>query len=564
MSTQPQKESLKRRGAFYTPAEIASFLVNWAVRSRDDVVLDPGCGEAVFLLEAYRRLFELGAKPPSALEKIYGVELDPQAFRRTLELLEEKTGLKPSHIFNMNFFEAGTLFSPPLPQFDVVIGNPPYVRYHYFEGTMRAQALKAASQLGVSLPQLTSAWAPYIVHASAFLKGGGCLAMVLPAELLYVDYAHAVRQFLLQQFKRVTVVTFEQRVFPGVLEEVILLLAEDKRGASLPPSPLLRMVRLQKLEDLRHLDEGLTSYETIAVVKPAAKWVHYFLSTDQARLYDELVEREEVIPLGEVAKVDIGVVTGSNDFFLLSREAIEQWEIEPEFVTKAIRKAADIPGALFTEADWEALQRKGEKCYLLQTDLLPDMLQAYRLWNYILYGQERRVNLGFKCRTRVPWYAVPYIRIPNVFLTYMANQIPRLVLNEAGAVSTNTIHGMYLLSPEQVNERALVTSFYNSLTLLSTELVGRSYGGGVLKLETQEAEKIKLVIPKDSSVVQELAWVAPQIDGLLRQKRADEATALVDRILLRDYLKLDDRALSLLREAHGSLQARRMARTRTC
>jgi len=564
MSTQPQKESLKRRGAFYTPVKIASFLVNWAVRSRDDVILDPGCGEAIFLLEAYRRLLELGAKPSSALEKIYGVELDPQAFRRTLELLEEKTGLEPSHIFNINFFEVGGLFSPPLPQFDVVTGNPPYVRYHHFEGNMRAQALQAASRLGVSLSQLTSAWAPYIVHASAFLKEGGCLAMVLPAELLYVDYAHAVRQFLLQQFKQVTVVTFEQRVFPGVLEEVILLLAEAKGGASLPSSSLLRMVRLQKLEDLCHLDEGLSRYETVAVVEPAAKWVHYLLSMDQTRLYDELVELEEVILFGEIAKVDIGVVTGSNDFFLLSREAIKQWKIEPEFVTKAIRKAADIPGALFTETDWEALQREGEKCYLLRVDLPPDMLQAYRLWNYILYGQERRVNSGFKCRTRVPWYAVPYIQIPNIFLTYMANQIPRLVLNEAGAVSTNTIHGVYLLSPERVNERALVASFYNSLTLLSAELVGRSYGGGVLKLETQEAEKIKLVIPKDSNVVQELARVAPQIDGLLRQKRAGQAIALVDRILLRDYLKLDDRALGLLREAHGSLQAKRMARTRTC
>jgi adenine-specific DNA-methyltransferase len=566
MSSQPRKEALKQRGAFYTPVPIASFLVNWSVRSRDNVVLDPGCGEAVFLLEAYRRLLELGTEPPSVLEKIYGVELNPQAFRRTLELLEEKTGLKPSHIFRMNFFEAGTLFSPLLPKFDVVIGNPPYIRYHHFEGAMRTQALQAARRSGVSLPQLTSAWAPYVVHASAFLKESGRLAMVLPAELLHVDYARAVRQFLLQQFKHVTVVTFEKRVFPGVLEEVILLLAEGKegRGSQCTSSPLLRTVRLQELGDLRHPDEVLSRCEAIPVAKPADKWAHHLLSSDQARFYDELAEQKEIVPLGEVARVDIGVVTGNNSFFLLSREATEQWKIEPQFVTKAIHKAADIPGALFTEADWEALQRRGEKCHLLHVDLPPDRLRAYRLWNYIVYGQENEVNLGFKCRTRAPWYLVPYVRTPNVFLTYMAHQIPRLVLNEAKAVSTNTIHGVYLLSPERVNERALVASFYNSLTLLSAELVGRSYGGGVLKLETQEAEKIKLIITKDSRVIQELAWIAPQIDGLLRQKRADEAIALVDRILLEDYLKLDNRALSLLREAHRSLRARRMARARAC
>jgi adenine-specific DNA methylase len=559
------KDSRKRRGAFYTPANIASFLVNWAVRSRDDLVLDPGCGEAVFLLAAYRKLLELGAEPRSALERVYGVELDREAWRQACKLLEAETGLEPSHIFNMSFFEVGTLFSPPLPQFDAVTGNPPYVRYHHFEGDMRAQALQAASRSGVSLSQLANAWAPYIVHASAFLKDGGCLAMVLPAELLHVDYARAVREFLLQQFQEVTVVTFEQRVFPGVLEEVLLLLAESKKNNEdqCPPSSLLRTVRLRRLEDLCRFQEVFSRCEAIPVVKSAGKWVHHLLSPDQAQFYDELAEREEVMPLGEVAKVDIGVVTGNNDFFLLSRETIEQWEIEPEFIVKAIRKAANIPGALFSEADWQELQGRGEKCYLLRLELPSEKLEAYRAWNYVLHGQAKGVSVGFKCRTRNPWYAVPFTRTPNAFMTYMANQLPRLVLNQAGVVSTNTLHGVYCLSPERVNERALVASFYNSLTLLSAELVGRSYGGGVLKLETQEAEKIRLVIPKDMDVVQELARVAPQIDGLLRQKRADEAVALVDRILLEEYLKLDDRAVSLLREAHRSLQVRRMTRTRS-
>jgi len=561
MSKQARKQSIKRRGAFYTPVNIASFLVNWAIRSRYDVALDPGCGEAVFLLEAYRRFLELGAEPQSAIEKIYGVEIDPEAFQQTVELLEVKTGFKPPHIFNMNFFEAGKLFSPPFPQFDVVIGNPPYVRYHHFDGAMRAQALQAASRLGVSLTQLTSAWAPYIVHAVGFLKENGCLAMVLPAELLHVDYAHAVREFLLQQFKNVAVVTFEQKVFPGVLEEVLLLLAEGKESERREDSSFhLRTVRLQGLEDLRSFDEDLSLYEAMPVVKPTDKWAHHLLSTDQDRFYNELIRREEIMSLGEVAKVDIGVVTGSNDFFILSKGVIEQWKIELQFIVRAIRKAVDIPGALFTEADWEELRRGEEKCHLLHIDLPPEILRSYRLWNYILYGQEKGVNSAFKCRIRNPWYTVPYIRIPNAFLTYMANYIPRLVLNEARVVSTNTIHGIYFLSPEMVDERAFVVSFYNSLTLLSAELAGRSYGGGVLKLETQEAEKIKLVIPKDSRLVQTLTSITPQIDGLLRRKRTDEAIALVDQILLRDYLKLDDRDLSLIREAHRSLQSKRMAR----
>ncbi len=52
--------------------------------------------------------------------------------------------------------------------------------------------------------------------------------MCLPAELLTVNYAAPVRRFLMKRFARVRLVLFEERVFPGVLEEVVLLLAEGQ------------------------------------------------------------------------------------------------------------------------------------------------------------------------------------------------------------------------------------------------------------------------------------------------------------------------------------------------
>jgi hypothetical protein len=56
---------------------------------------------------------------------------------------------------------------------------------------------------------------------------------------------------------------------------------------------------------------------------------------------------------------------------------------------------------------------------------------------------------------------------------------------------TNTLHGVTVA--EGVSAKALAVGFYNSLTMLSAELLARSYGGGVLKLEPTEAEA--LLIP---------------------------------------------------------------------
>lgn len=62
-STTPDlPEVRKARGAYFTPPAIADFLAAWAVDHDPAArVLDPTCGEAVFLEAAGRRLRDLGA-----------------------------------------------------------------------------------------------------------------------------------------------------------------------------------------------------------------------------------------------------------------------------------------------------------------------------------------------------------------------------------------------------------------------------------------------------------------------------------------------------------------------
>jgi adenine-specific DNA-methyltransferase len=90
----------------------------------------------------------------------------------------------------------------------------------------RLRPRAAALSAGVSLTGLASSWASFIVHSALFLKAGGRLGLVLPAGLLTVNYAADVRRFLMQHFRSIGLVLFVDRVFPGVQEEVPLLLAE--------------------------------------------------------------------------------------------------------------------------------------------------------------------------------------------------------------------------------------------------------------------------------------------------------------------------------------------------
>ncbi|MFB0546459.1 MAG: class I SAM-dependent DNA methyltransferase, partial [Anaerolineae bacterium] len=319
----------KQLGAFYTPLPMAAFIVNWAVRGPDETVMDPGCGEAVFLLETYRRLRELGVSAAQAVSQIHGIEVDRAAYSKACRSLADASGLAAKGIICADFFQVHPdLFGPPLV--DIIIGNPPYIRYHHFKGTSRKRALQVARQAGVKLTRLTSSWAPYLVHAISFLKPGGRLAMVVPAELLQVDYAEPIRHFLLERFSAVTIVTFDERVFPGVLEDTMLLLAESDSSTS-----GLRVIRLKNLGELSELGQRLSQEPVAREAAQVRKWTHYLLPHDVMSVYQAIVKARETITLGELGSVDIGVVTGNNAYFLLTETKARWWEIESEFLTPA-------------------------------------------------------------------------------------------------------------------------------------------------------------------------------------------------------------------------------------
>ena len=65
----------KLRGGFYTPSEIAEFLVQWAVQSPKANVLEPSCGDGTFFQPIVERLKNLGSPLISISGQITAVEL---------------------------------------------------------------------------------------------------------------------------------------------------------------------------------------------------------------------------------------------------------------------------------------------------------------------------------------------------------------------------------------------------------------------------------------------------------------------------------------------------------
>lgn len=223
-----------------------------------------------------------------------------------------------------------------------------------------------------------------------------------------------------------------------------------------------------------------------------------------------------------------------------------------DYTVPLVSHSEQLRGARIGHDDWRALAAAGDRVHLLHLAPLNGGPLEGSLKSYIRTGQEQGVHEGYKCSNRSPWYAVPSVWQPHGFLFRQIYDFPRMVLNEAGATSTDTIHRLNCkTNPEQV-----IANTYTYLTAASAEIEGRSYGGGVLELEPTEAER--LLMPG------QLAQALPieMCDSLIRSGRLEDLLEENSRRVLIDALGLSKRDCAMLRNIWDKMRTRRSARRR--
>ncbi len=387
-----------------------------------------------------------------------------------------------------------------------------------------------------------------------FLRPQGRMGLVLPAELMTVNYAAEVRRFLLERFARVRLVLFEERVFPGVLEEVVLLMAEG-RG----PTDHFELRQARSLADLGVAEPRTSTWSPTDL---DGKWLPALIPAEAAERYKEVTGGGNFSTLLDWGDTSLGMVTGNNRYFTLTVEEAQELGLrEQELLRISSPGSQHLRGLSFTDAAWREMADQGKRSLLFYPDPKPDSLsEAAR--RYVGLGESRGVHNAYKCRVRKPWWRVPGKRVPDLFLTYMNHDTPRLCGNEARVPHLNSVHGV-TLRPDlrHLGTQLLPVASLNSVTLLGAELVGRAYGGGMLKLEPKEADRLPLPSPELArEAAQRLRNIRPQLASFLRSGKIEGAVRIVDRALLVETLGLRYSEIRLLREARDSLFERRIAR----
>ncbi len=522
----------KLRGGYYTPADIAEFIIRWAIRSPADSVLEPSCGDGSFL-SVMSNIW------PLHTGEICGVEIDPT------EAAKARTHGYP--IINDDFFSYYNQYIEGKRAFDVIVGNPPFIRYQNFDEAYRSVAFQLMQAHGFHPNRLTNIWLPFLLLCAEALSPEGRIGMVIPAELFQVDYAAEARKYLSSHFDKLILVTFKQLVFDGIQQEVVLLLGEKNavdKG--------IKVVELNGLEDL--MSESLTCLdraETKRLDHSTEKWVKYYLTNDELAILSQLKADERISSAAELYEINVGLVSGENDFFIRKWEDIVEHGITAE-VEPIISRSEQVKGIILTPAEHDALKADAKRVSIFLPGDLPleELSDAAR--KYIQWGEQQGYNTNYKCRIRKRWYVVPTSWKADAFLIRQANLYPKLILNDAGAYVTDTLHKVRFLNG--VDGRAVTAAFLNTYTFALSETLGRSYGGGVLTFEPGEMRRMRIpMIGAEKLDVN-------KIDTWQREKRYEDILSYTDQILLREGLQLSDHEVALLHSIWNKMRNRRLSR----
>ena len=521
----PSGTTQRQLGAYYTPCSAADFMADWIIRHDGEQILEPSFGDGTFL----RAIEKNAALQGFTSLHCRGVEIDPCSRAKVLQdrLIEKES------ICGEDFLSV-----KPFPV-HAVIGNPPYVRLRHLPTTQRQHALNTAAAQATSMDPSGSVWMPFVLHSMRFLSVGGRLAFVLPYELTYVRYARPLWRKLGENFGSLRVLRTRERLFPDLMQDVVILLADNYRSQT-------NRVRYQAFERVEQLLQVRPCIDEAIEIDDLVRGKRAFMESLLAPELRALLRTQIAtctVPAKKLMTFNIGYVAGDKNFFHPDDQTVRQHQIPTRSLKTAITSTRALKGAglrtsSLNEEAWSHLFFPDDSA------LTPGEQR------YIAYGEQIGVSNRYKCRVREPWFIVPGTRIPDVILSVFSER-PILLLNDGEHLASNSLLCGYR---QNITSEVFATSWYSSLTRLQCELEVHALGGGVLVMVPREAGNVRL----PANVVAEPAHMK-HLDTALRSGQVDAAYEIGDSAILRQQLQLTEDNVQMIRQGCETLARWRTA-----
>lgn len=476
-----KKTALERNklGQFATPTvlarEVLSYGLSLVPKGQRVRFLDPAIGTGSF----YSALCEMIGRRP--IEAAKGYEVDPHYGEPARELWAG-SGLD---IELSDFTQA----KPSCDGFNLLICNPPYVRHHHL-GADEKRRLQIVSKesAGVKLSGLAGLYCHFMALSHRWMSDDGVAGWLIPSEFMDVNYGRELKRYLLEEVTLLRIHRFDPNDVQ--FDDALVSSAVVWFKKSKPPVGHTVEFSYGGTHAAPAISRQIASFELAS----EAKWTRFPRQEVRAAVDTPI--------LSDFFSIKRGIATGSNEFFILSREKIAALCLPMEFFRPILPSPRYVKNDEI-QADDQGNPILTQSLFLLNCRLPESEIKAKHpsLWRYLESGKEE-MGSRYLCKSRPIWYKQEDRRPTPFVCTYMgrsdsaAGSPFRFLLNHSRAVVANTYLMLY---PKPHVEARLngrpdvlrgVWEELNNIRPESLMSEGRVYGGGLHKMEPKELAKV--------------------------------------------------------------------------
>jgi len=430
--------------------------------------------------------------------------------------------------------------------YSLIVGNPPYVRRRYMHEDHVLICEKIHKSAELKAESIKNIWSAFLIRCVQLLSNEGIIAFVLPAELLQSNFTSTIRDFLLRQFQRVEIFTFNNLLFKSIGQDTILLI-----GYKTSADKGTYYVNIEDIEQLQNRTFKLQLNEMVQ--RTNTKWTHHILEPNEIELLDSLKKRFQKIDFYTGSKP--GIVTAANQFFIVNTEKERKYELSA-YCHPIIQKGIFVNGKVsFEKADLSSLIDSNRPSKFLDFSELKNGTIPSNVQKYLQLGIDDDIPSRYKCLKRDKWFVIPNISKPaNAFFFKRCHAYPKLLKNEANVLVTDSAYEVNMREGYNVDD--FIFSFYNSVTLIFSELSGRYYGGGVLELTPREFKNLPIPYVKlDTGAYREFK------DKFRNKKSIQDILDENDLTILGDVYQIREEELLKLRLIRNKLVNKRLRKS---
>ncbi len=506
----------KKNGIYYTPGTLADSLVKPLINSPNHTIFDPAYGDGALLIAAERTYKEKFGGENVGFP-IFGCDKHPVNGRLT--------HLPDANLSTQNFFD-----HPLINKYDVIVMNPPYIRHHLLDNEEREKYHAVTSSL-LDLKYTSDLWAYFMVKAIGHLKKGGSIGAIIPWSFLQAEYAQKIRKWLLEKFEKINILALGAKYFNRTHERVLLIWLKNfgRKTVSI------------KISFSGGVDENITFMEIDKknwLSSPVIVSERFDIETIIRRYIDDYNFKR----FGEIASVRIGVVTGADRFFILSKTEAQNRFFREDRLTPILSSAREFSGFI----------QNGKKAVKQLITFSSEPIDNEYELKYIKEGERKKFHLRAHSRLRKPWYVVNGGKLPDAFFPYRMVQIPYLMLNRQ-TQCTNSIHRIYFKNLSENEKKWVQVSLIAASGQLSIESYAKTYGRGVLKIEPGALKSSIVYLSNDPDINSIYRQISKLIASGEKSKASVMATKFLNEKLAIEESQIDETFSALL-----ELQNRRL------